>query len=165
MSEKTSPAKNLNGIRGWLVLVAITIIASAAAAPFGIWVVFEFYRQHTEAAAATLPFLHAITWIEATEYALWLAFVIWVAVLFFKKKKNFPKMFIIFLVLGLLTNFFDLSLEVLWSQQEGLVYFESWYLTDNVSAVAGPVIGNLITLPLWIAYIRTSKRVKATFTR
>jgi len=156
-----TPGKDLRGIRGWLILVAVGVVLTPLRVLYGII---------TGATAYSLDTWQAIT-TPGTEsdHPLWAPFLIfellanltlWVysillLILFFQQRRAFPKLYVIFLAATLLVLAIDYVL--------GNVIPDIKDSTDKTSLRESSRAG--MTLLIWGSYFLVSKRVKATFVR
>lgn len=158
-------SKRLDGIRGWLILPAIGLVANAFVVPYSIWNIFDFYSTSVATAENNLPVLLGVSWYEAISWVLYGMAATWLAILFFKKKQQVPRWFVIWLIVGLVSSVIDLVLETWWAQVEGFNYFDrnglTQYLTSSAYSLARPALFTV----LWAQYFSQSKRVKSTFVR
>lgn len=152
--------QNLNGLRGWLILVGLGIVISP------IKIIIQNLSLYPEMfssgafAALTTPGTKAYNplWapILLTELTinsgLFIA-SIFVAFLFFSKKKLFPKWYIGILLFNLIFVLLDALAVKLVLPQEPIF--------DAVTAKE--FIRTLIASMIWVPYMLVSKRVKATF--
>lgn len=156
MNEKD----RLEGIDGWLILVAIGIII----APFRIaYMMYQTYPDvfeptvwdalTTPGSAAYHPMWATIIY---TEVLINVAFIIaWIVVAFklFGKSSTFPKWFILAAVLSVVYMLLDiLVVRLMLPNEPALDPATAKALAQTVAYAA-----------IWIPYILVSKRVKATF--
>jgi Protein of unknown function (DUF2569) len=154
--------KTYEGIGGWLILVAFILIRAPIA------VIVTLVRS-------VLPLLRHDTWIALTSqdsesyHPLWaplivselvvnlvfLALSIVVLILFFRRKRSFPK-FVIGLYLA----------NLIWEICLTLVmrHIPAMSGEPATSSLVG-AIGLALACAIWIPYFCVSKRVRATFTR
>jgi len=139
----------LNGLGGWLVLVGFGLVVSPIISIYGLWTDLQFVANR----------LHQLqAWDDETLFvilfdfitAVFLAGLVYLNILFFKKKKIFPKYFMLFLVIN-----FAVSLLKYWASPSGAVQ----------TALAGTVGMSFIEGIVWVSYFLTSRRVEATFVR
>jgi len=144
--------KNLQGIRGWLLLVAVGVVAGPI---FGGVLI-----------ALSLPLLSDLSDIISYNSTLgfWLIFftignvlLLLMGILalfkFFKKDKVFPKLFIALLVAGMVLGVADLAILNLLSPEETIEH------SKDAVRLGAQGFWSLV----WGAYMLKSKRVKATF--
>ena len=150
----------LTGIGGWLILVAVGLCASP------LKITIEFIQ--------TLPSFSPSNWEVLTNSAYSSYHVLWkptllfelfsnifltvfsflLLFLFFKKRRSFPDLFIVFMVLGLIIQFGD---HVLASQIPAV---KSEIDPQAIAELTRMFFFSII----WISYLKVSRRVKATFT-
>ena len=152
--------KNLEGIGGWLILVAIGIITS----PLRILILViplyaDVFRNGswdlltTPGNAAYHPLWSPIILGEIAINAVFIIGWITIAFFFFLKKRTFPKLFI-----GMLL--FTLAFIVLDAFAiKAVLPNDPVFDPDTLKELARA----LIALLIWIPYMLVSKRVKATF--
>lgn len=140
--------RNLKGIAGWLVLVAINL----ALAPLGLLFAFAsdlllLKSGQIQGLLAAHPAVRDVLMFDAVCDVILLAVLIVLNVLFYRKKKTFPRWFIVFLVVDLI-----LALGI---HQAMLNYVPTY---PSLAA-----FGSFVSACGWIAYFLLSKRVKQTF--
>lgn len=141
------PLGEPSGIGGWLILPAIAMIFGPLLAIKGV------------IDAATLlgnPLLieeaRPLVVFELIANVVLAGAGIFVAINFFRKKVGAPRQFIMILAAGVLVSAADLAMSV--------AFIPDWSVG---AAIGGTLIGPLIGLAIWAAYMRTSVRVKNTF--
>ncbi|MCX5717953.1 MAG: DUF2569 domain-containing protein [Nitrospirae bacterium] len=162
LKKTDNTTKKLEGIGGWLILVAIGLI-------------FNPLRMLVSLGKDLLPAFSSETWAIMTTpgteayHPLWapllifelagnsifIIFSIIAAIMFFRKKKIFPKMIIIFLLSNLVfvaADYFAAKAIPLIANQND---------PESVRELARTLIGCLI----WVPYFIKSKRVKTTFVK
>ena len=154
--------KNLEGLGVWLTLVGIGIIFS----PFTIAIESlsiypEMFLNQSLSALTTPgtevynPFWAPILYGEMIINAGFVFAWIFIAVLFFSKKKIFPKCFIGIAIVNLIIIFIDALAVKLVLPNEPIFNAET----------SGELGRSLILCIIWIPYMLLSKRVKATFVK
>ncbi len=150
----------LNGISGWLILVAIVIILSPVrlavlAVPIysnifidGTWELLTSPFSKAYSPLSALMLISEIT-INICLYILW----VYIAIIFFLKKSFFPKVFIA-------TLLFSLAFIIIEAFAINLV-LPNKPIFDPETTQA--LIHSLITSAILIPYMLKSKRVQATF--
>ena len=144
---------NLEGLSGWLVLVGLGLVVS----PFMILA----RTFSTNVPLLTNPRYHAFLEIhraveamivfEVVSNLIFVALLVGLNFLFFKKKRAFPTYMILYLILQLAVIAGDAAaVRMLMPTVE---------LADSFTTVARTFIGALV----WIPYLLVSRRVKATF--
>ena len=143
------------GLGGWLILVAIGIIAGPVVR--SIILVNVYYPIYTSGQLSQImqtdPGLGGLIQFEAIGNIVLLALSLYLAFLFFSKNRQFPKWFI-GITLGTLgfIAIDTLSAPLLTDQ---LSYSEPAHFKDLVQTAIGAAI--------WIPYMLKSRRVKNTF--
>ncbi|OPX46291.1 hypothetical protein CLHUN_01070 [Ruminiclostridium hungatei] len=160
------PATNLDGpagLGGWLVLVAIGRILGPLMLLNAIYQVFSIYFKSDLLAQLSSPDnkLYSALWkpmifFELIGNILLLGLSVLLIILFFQKKKQFPKAYIGMMLINVLIMLIDLIL--LYQIQRTLT------VDLNITATS-QLITAIITSAIWIPYMLISKRVKNTFTR
>ena len=152
--------KDLNGLRGWLTLVAIGLIVS----PFKL--LYELNASFAELfidgvwGALTIPSspvyragLGTLLAVELVCNIVILLVAVLLLWLFFKRKQSFPKLYIAATLLTLLF----VTLDIWFASQ---VIADQLMLTGEITkSLAAVAVGIVI----WIPYMLRSRRVKATF--
>jgi len=143
-----STGNDLEGIGGWLILVAIGL----AIAPFmlmkGIYIdLHVFYGGQFQVGLALKPGLAALILFEAVSNSVFLLGLIALNVLFYRKQRTFPACMITYLAFNCAVILFD--------------HVGALHYSPHTSATAAlrSVIGTLV----WIPYYLRSERVKVTF--
>ncbi len=159
-TDVVEPGQDLEGINGWLLLVGLGIIIS----PF--YIIYSIYPIYTEIFKTgvweilTTPGTEAYNSLWAVvligEIAVNLLMVgvwLYIAYLFFTKKKTFPKWYIgllIFTIVFILLDAFAIKL---------VVPEESVFDQETLKQLGRSLLVSLI----WVTYMRFSVRVKQTF--
>lgn len=143
-----STGSDLEGIGGWLVLVA----AGLAMGPFillnGIYTDLRvFYGAQFQAGLARYPGLAALVLFEAVSNSIFLLSLILLNVLFYRKKRAFPGWMIAYLAFNCAVIVIDHIAALLYAPHA------------QMFAVLRSVVGSLV----WIPYYLRSERVKMTF--
>jgi hypothetical protein len=150
----------LNGLSGWLILVAIGIVLTPIRiAAFVLPMYFDIFTDGTWEVLTTLgsevyspfwaPILIAEVVINIGLIGLWL----YIAFIFFAKKTVFPKVYIgalIFSIAFIIIDAFALTL---------VLPDEPVFDPETMKEISRSLISSVI----WIPYMLISKRVKATF--
>jgi hypothetical protein len=149
-----STSKDLEGLSGWLVLVAIGLVVSPFVMLYTIVTVnlpfltdsrYQPYLSNHPAFAALAVF-------EVITNIIFIAGVLALAFLFFTKRTAFPTFMILYLATQCWVILFDtIAVHIL---------VPSANLSASYASVARSLIGALV----WIPYFVVSQRVKATFT-
>ena len=137
----------LVGIGGWLILPAIGLVLGSIIGVVALIAAFALFPDVSRAGYA------GIYTFELVVQVWLLGYLLYVATLFFRKKKNAPSAIIkyLFVSLGALVVLFVIEIG---SGAEEFAMETGKQLFRNVIAAA-----------IWIPYFRESKRVKATFVK
>ena len=154
--------KNLEGLGGWLVLVGLNIIYSPLRIIADVFSVYSDLFSDGSWEALTTPGTEDYNplWAPiligemAINGGLVLAWI-FVVVLFFSKKKEFPKWFIGTLLFNLAFILID-ALAV-----KSVLPNEPVFDAETVKEVGR----TLIYMVIWVPYMLVSKRVKTTFVK
>lgn len=142
-TSETQP--NLSGISGWLILLALGFVFGI---PLSIGSII--YK------IAAFPAYHAngfggLCLFELIVQMFLLAFLIYAAVPFFRKKKNAPAVLITFMIVNICAVVIVLIVE------------QGMGATSYINENGRILIRQIIRAAIWIPYLKVSKRVKATF--
>jgi len=146
---KTYNMNNLKGIGGWLVLVAIGVIAGP------IHALNNFSEYPSLIAGENFQLIDfsfkAFVWSEAVFFALMILVTVYVAFLFFKKRREFPSWFVGTLTAYIAFTLFD-------------AVYAAWLMPEMpISDSLGIIFGQMIQAAIWIPYMFKSERVRLTF--
>ncbi len=155
-----SEEKNLEGIGGWLILVAIGIVVTPIRIVALIMMTYpeifssgaweSLTTQGSEAYSPLwAPIIIGEIWINCGLILVWL----YMAYKFFTKSKDFPKWYIgiaIFSLLFIIADAFAINL---------VLPSEPVFDPDTIKEF----MRSLIMVIIWVPYMLVSKRVKATF--
>lgn len=153
-SSAPSPSENekLEGISGWLMLLAISQVGGVVA--FFMSMVATFSNLPPETATVQpVAFFGALILDGA-----FLLLLVYTAFLFFTKSRRFPMTFIVSCVAGLM----EPIMLAAWLTNTGGVDIPSHVTVGDGAKSYLPMIAGSI---LWIAYVLNSVRVRNTFTR
>ena len=159
LSQNISDKKDLEGIGGWLIVVAIGLFLSPLYSIYSLILGIPAYIN-SKWQALTTPgsFHYHPSWAplllgELTVNICLLAFYILLLILFFKKRQIFPAMFIIIRIAAVIFIAFD--------------YFASLMLNTTTAVQSGhsfkEVTQQGIYTLIWSLYMVNSIRVKLTF--
>jgi len=146
--------KNLEGLRGWLILVGIGLVITPFKYMFGMKPYIEMFSTGTWGVIVTKNPLFAgiIIGEILVNIGLMLAWL-YVAHLFFSKKRTFPKFYILISFLSLIFLFADaFALKLVFPN-------EPTFGPD----ISKALVGAFYNFVIWVPYMLRSKRVKATF--
>ena len=154
--------KKLEGLRGWLILVGLGIIASPIKISFQIYPVYSKLFTDGSWAALTTPGTESYhpLWapILISEISINVALALtwlFIAFLFFAKKRFFPKWYIGIFVFTLAFMLVD-AVAI-----RAVLPNEEIFDPDTIKELAR----TLVTMLIWVPYMLMSKRVKATFVK
>ena len=142
-----------DGIGGWLVLPAISMIVIPLAIIYNLIEAGYFTSAIWEGASAYSTALQVYCAVSFVFYILLFCYSILTSVFFFKLRSGAPQMFILWLVI----NFLSLLLEAYVGDQ--------FFHEMNVGSSANDVFRSLLGLFIWVPYFVKSRRVKSTFTK
>lgn len=150
-NDSANREQKFEGIRGWLLFPAISMLTTPLVLIGFIHINFkminnslikEVFVEHPEFRAAMIS--------QTSIVSMQLVFVIYIAFLFFKRKRTLPSMIIAFLTIHLLIVIANLS----WIFT---IFKEINY--PEYSGLTGAIFMTAVGIP----YFMKSKRVKATF--
>ena len=150
----------LKGLGGWLGLVGFGLVVSPMVLTYRLWTGLQLARVLVRRLNARYPEYNGVLVDDEIEFLIFSVFItavflgglVYLNFLFLKKKKAFPKLFIIFLVV-----YFAASVLLYWANPSGQLQVQT--------ALAGTVGISFIQGIVWVSYFLTSQRVKATFVR
>lgn len=143
-----STGSDLEGIGGWLILVALGLAAGPFLLVRGIYTDLHFlYGGQFQSGLARYPGLVALILFEAVSNSIFLLGLIALNFLFYRKKRTFPGWMITYLA-------FNCSI-ILIDHLGALRYSPHTASTALVRSIVGVLI--------WIPYYLRSERVKVTF--
>jgi hypothetical protein len=152
-------AQSLEGIRGWLILVAIglclqpllllrTLVANAKLFTSDTWRVLT-----TPGGPAYHPFWAPLLVGEALVNLVLLVWASWLVHHFFRKRRNFPRMIIAYIAVGLAVVVGDFA-------ATGAIPAARARMSLREATDIGR---SLASAAIWIPYFLRSRRVAATF--
>ena len=152
--------KNLEGLRGWLILLGISVVFSPLRNLFETLSMYPKIFSSGRWESLTTPGSEAYhpLWAPTLigELAVNIGLIlsgVFIAFLFFSKKKAFPKWYIATILFVLVTNPLDVFLIHLIKPNKAIFDAET----------TAEFVRTLIVCVIWIPYLFISKRVKATF--
>lgn len=137
-------------IRGWLIVPAIGVVASVLINLFSINTTLRLLINNYAQMSGNLK---GILLFELLAFVGMFLFALYVAGLFFRKKRELPRNYILLLLIGLAFVMLDLIL--------GHQYLDVPLNYETVK----PIVSNLASCAIWISYFRVSVRVKRTFVK
>jgi len=158
--EKQEPINELNGIKGWLLLVGLGLIISplkiailllTVQAPMfknGTW-----ERLTTAGSSYYIPLFHEFAMLEIIYNICLLVAGVYLVYLFANKKKEFPKIFIIVTIISIIAIPIDSYITTIIVKDTQFFDFET--TKDFLKLI--------ISAGVWVPYMLISKRVKHTF--
>ena len=156
----TEAEKTYEGIGGWLILVAIALIRAPILFSVTLFrSVFPLLRHETWVALTTKdseayhPLWAPVIVSELVVNVIFLALAFLALILFFRRKRLFPK----FMIGLMLAN-------VIWGILLAFVYRKIPAMAEE-SLFDVETVGQIIACAIWIPYFLVSKRARATFTR
>jgi hypothetical protein len=158
-SQWVGPKPELTGLGGWLVLPAIGIVIRPIIALFGVFGCLAFFGA-AETLIATIGLrsyqqLKPIVGFELLANMFMMGFCIYVAIQFFRKKSNAPKLYMISLFAQVIIVTIDaLLMNFLYAPVAGETGVNSEAPTLGIAFVSAAI---------WTSYFTKSVRVKNTF--
>jgi len=141
------PASTETGLGGWLILPAIHLVIS----PIQLVMVIV---QDLSALAQRTPVMVPVT-VELVIQLLHLAFCLFAAMQFFRRKKSAPMTMVGFYALNIITAFISAAL--------GAWVLSELHTTNPQDTTAVDIGRAVISSTIWIAYFTSSTRVRSTF--
>ena len=145
------------GIRGWLLLVALGLVVTLLRLLGETSDLFPLFQASIWASLTTPgaetyhPLWGPVLLFELFAHVMMLVAVILMAILFFTKRRTFPRFYIVYLVGMLLIQVLDSALASALPD------------TEVTAAEVTELVRQALSSLVWIAYFRVSKRVKNTF--
>ena len=156
----TKEYKNLEGIGGWLLLVALGIVVTPVKMIYGIYEIIQIFFDGSldlltsPASDRYIPGFGSYAVVETFVNCAFLAAWLYVAFLFFKKRAALPRWYI-----GVLaSNAAFLCLDAF-----GYWYFFRSSPDYDLKPLLKEVVQTLVASLIWIPYMCVSKRVGTTF--
>lgn len=157
-----SEEKQLEGIGGWLIIIAIGIVLTPIRVVYNMWLVYPqifsdgtWETLTTQGTPSYHPFWGPILVCEIGINTLLIVAWLFMAYLFFSKKKMFPKMYIFMMLFSLV--FIVLDAFAIKIVIPDMAIFDP----ETTKEVFRSVIG----VAIWVPYMLVSKRVRNTFVR
>jgi hypothetical protein len=157
--EPSFTDQQLVGIAGWLILVALGLIASLVRVVINFVSTWSVYSVESWAAVTTLgnetyhvlwgPYL---CWALLANIAL-LILLILMIVLFFRRRRIFPRVYIGYLVFAAIVTVID------------VIAAQTLPMADVKSDAVRDLVQVVIACGIWIPYMLVSRRVRFTFVR
>ena len=163
--KETAAAKNLKGLGGWLVLVILGLFAVVLFQVYGVYESVTLFTDGTveflsdPSSEVYIPGYGGLLKFEFIAEILFLAAAVYLIYLFFKKSKKFPKYYVPFLVISVIYVIVDYALLASVSVSGEVQQI----IDETLSEQAGEIGRAVISALIWGAYMKKSKRVKATF--
>ena len=163
--EQAISEKNPKGLGGWLILVILGLFITVLLQLYNIYVSVTLFTDGTvdfisdPSSDIYIPGYGGLLKFEFIGEIIFLAAAVYLIYLFFRKSRQFPKYFVIFLIASAAYIILDYLLLSSTSVSAETQEFIDDALSDQNREVARAFIGALI----WGAYMKKSKRVKATF--
>jgi hypothetical protein len=150
-SEDGTEVANYNGIEGWLLLPAVSIVITPLLLAGLILMNIKLINNPSfKEVFAQLPGLRAAVISQTLIVVMHLVLVFYVSFLFFRKKQALPKMIIAFFTVHMLI----IAANVSWIS----LIFKELSISENIG-----VISTIFVTTIGISYFVKAKRVKATF--
>ncbi|MEZ5774147.1 MAG: DUF2569 domain-containing protein [Hyphomicrobiaceae bacterium] len=161
-TDRTIDDSNLAGIGGWLLLVAIGLIFSPIRMVMQFWPLYQtvyfdgvtWQALNDTSSSTYVPYLAELIVVETVLNAMLLAAALVLIVMFFTRRRVFPKLYIALAVASIVVLVGDALVG-------GMLLSEAAFDPDTAKEIARSLVGAAI----WIPYMLVSRRVKATFTR
>lgn len=165
MMQESSKENNLKGLGGWLIFVILGLLYTVGMRAYGAYGSVVIFTDGTIDALGNpssemyIPGIAGMIKFEFVGEVVFLAVGIYLLYLLFNKRKNFPKYYIMFLASAIAFVLIDYALLASISTSSELQKAFDESLLEQANEITKAVIGGLI----WIAYMKKSRRVKATF--
>ena len=156
-----SEIKDKEGLGGWLILVGIGLVFGSIGLLAHLNVYKEIFSDGTwealtlQSSDAYTPLFGILMSLELIGNCVFLIAYICLTFFFFKKKRNFPKFYIIII----LANLAFVLVDILFTK----VVFPAEQMFD--SETSRDVIGQIVSCAIWIPYMLKSVRVRNTFVK
>jgi len=156
-----SEIKDKEGLGGWLILVGIGLVFGSIGLLAHLNVYKEIFSDGTWEALTMpnsdsyTPLFGILMSLELIGNCVFLIAYICLTFFFFKKKRNFPKFYII----TILANLAFVLVDILFTK----VVFPAEPMFDQETS--RDVIGQIVSCAIWIPYMLKSVRVRNTFVK
>ena len=138
-----------------VVLTAISLSASTVPLYLSMLQGDTWERLSSAYSAERVPYYNVFMGYEIASNAILVMSSIVLVYLFFSRRKSFPKLYIVFMVATVVLLLLDIWFSKILHPTKPMFNIDN---TVNL-------IARLIALAIWLPYLLTSKRVKATFIR
>ena len=155
-ASREESSEDLKGVKGWLLFLCwiLTVVSPVIM----LWQIGMEWKVVSPAFAA-LPNLRTIVVVDTAHNVLMMAFSIWAGVSLWRLKPNAVRIaktyFVFALIFSIAIPFF----------LEGLVELPYEISRANEKEEAKQVIRGVMSSVIWLWYLSTSKRVRATYAR
>lgn len=165
-SKQGRPAvPHYKGIGGWLIFLVIDLYLSAAFEIYRMYKIFILFKDGTvnylsdQSSQVYMPGYAGYLKFDFIVAAIFLVVELYLIGLLFKKNRNFPKYFVLFLGASLILIVMKyIILSSLSVHGEGKEFMDK-----NLSDLSSNIPVVFISVTTYIMYMIKSKRVKATF--
>ncbi len=162
--EHTGDGSEYKGLGGWLILVCLGLIVSALYTVFILattyWPIFtdgSWELLTTPNSEYYIPGLGAAMKFDIVGGLVIAATAVYLLVLFFRKDKRFPRLYIIFLIVSLL------YVLISYAWVTSIPELNQSFTEEERSESLGDIGRSVLAALIWIPYMLKSKRVRATF--
>jgi len=156
---KENGLNNPKGLSGWLSLVGLGLIITPVLLLWSIYNSISVYDS-ADYINELIPGLVGLISFEIIGNIIFVGVAIYLLRLFFNKKTKFPQYYIYFLIGNLV--FVGLDYFIL-SSLSADGYEAQQMITDSLSQGWTDMTRALISVVIWVSYMKKSKRVKVTF--
>lgn len=149
-------------IGGWLLLVGLGLIIFSVRTFYSFFTTVSTIFNAPVDIYQAIPTLKSVLIVEAVGQSFFVAWSLYVLVLFFTKRKIFPNQYIAMYLATILFNYLDITLVSHFGFPNNEL--RSLFLS-GINALWIAIIQTLVNLALWGTYLKISKRSKATFVK